>query len=161
MYRLIYCSLCINFFTYLPVSQINFFFVFIQTIFFIAFTCTNPVLLVTGFWQGGHSDIIFNLLRWYVFGSLYRSMSYLNSEKYFLVESIFMCQNWIFWVKKDILYTVAFHYLQLRLLWVKSCSWRGVFDNHYVIKFVNDWRQVCGFLCVLQFPPPIKLTTTI
>jgi hypothetical protein len=33
--------------------------------------------------------------------------------------------------------------------------------QHYVIKFVSDWRQVCGFLWVLRFPPPIKLTTTI
>jgi hypothetical protein len=41
----------------------------------------------------------------------------------------------------------------------KSRSWRGV--QHYVIKFVSDLRQVGGFLRVLRFPPPIKLTTTI
>ena len=28
--------------------------------------------------------------------------------------------------------------------------------QHYVIKFVSDLRQVCGFLCVLRFPPTIK-----
>jgi hypothetical protein len=28
----------------------------------------------------------------------------------------------------------------------------------YVMKFVNDLRQVCGFLRILRFPPPIKLT---
>jgi hypothetical protein len=33
--------------------------------------------------------------------------------------------------------------------------------QHYVIKFVNDWRQVGGFLRVLRFPPQIKLTATI
>jgi len=33
--------------------------------------------------------------------------------------------------------------------------------QHYVIMFVSDLRQVCGFLWVLRFPPPIKLTTTI
>ena len=33
--------------------------------------------------------------------------------------------------------------------------------KHYVIKFVGDLWQVCGFLWVLQFPPPIKLTTMI
>jgi hypothetical protein len=33
--------------------------------------------------------------------------------------------------------------------------------QHYVIKFVSDLRQVGGFLWVLRFPPPIKLTTTI
>jgi hypothetical protein len=30
--------------------------------------------------------------------------------------------------------------------------------QHYVIKFVIDFRQVGGFL---RFPPPIKLTATI
>ena len=30
-----------------------------------------------------------------------------------------------------------------------------------VIKFVSDLRQVSGFLRVLRFPPPIKLTATI
>jgi hypothetical protein len=33
--------------------------------------------------------------------------------------------------------------------------------QHYVIKFVCDLRQVGGFLRVLWFPPPIKLTATI
>jgi hypothetical protein len=33
--------------------------------------------------------------------------------------------------------------------------------QHYVIKFGSDLRQVSGFLQALQFPPPIKLTTTI
>ena len=32
---------------------------------------------------------------------------------------------------------------------------------HYVIKIVSDLQQVSGFLWVLRFPPPIKLTTTI
>jgi hypothetical protein len=32
--------------------------------------------------------------------------------------------------------------------------------QHYVIKFVNTLRQVGGFLQVLLFPPPIKLTAT-
>ena len=27
-----------------------------------------------------------------------------------------------------------------------------------VIKFISDLQQVCGFLWVLRFPPPIKLT---
>ena len=30
--------------------------------------------------------------------------------------------------------------------------------QHYVIKFVSDLRQVSGFVHVLRFPPPIKLT---
>jgi hypothetical protein len=32
--------------------------------------------------------------------------------------------------------------------------------QHYVIKFVSDLWQVSGFLWVLLFPLPIKLTTT-
>ena len=33
--------------------------------------------------------------------------------------------------------------------------------QHYVVKFVSELRQVCGFLRVLGFPPPRKLTATI
>ena len=33
--------------------------------------------------------------------------------------------------------------------------------QHYVIKFVSDLWQVCGFLWVLRIPPPIKLTAKI
>ena len=38
-------------------------------------------------------------------------------------------------------------------------SGRGV--QHYLIKFVSDLRQVGGFLQVLRFSPPIKLTAMI
>ena len=38
---------------------------------------------------------------------------------------------------------------------------QGEVYNIYVIKFVSDLRQVGGFLWVLWFPPPIKLTATI
>jgi hypothetical protein len=31
----------------------------------------------------------------------------------------------------------------------------------YVIKFVSDLREICGFPRVLWFPPPMKLTDTI
>ena len=33
--------------------------------------------------------------------------------------------------------------------------------QHYVAKFFSDSRQINGFLRVLWFPPPIKLTATI
>ena len=33
--------------------------------------------------------------------------------------------------------------------------------QHFVVKFVSDWRQVSGFPRVLWFPPPIKVTATI
>jgi hypothetical protein len=37
----------------------------------------------------------------------------------------------------------------------------GYSIQYYVIKFVSDLLLVGGFLWVLQFPLPIKLTTTI
>jgi hypothetical protein len=43
----------------------------------------------------------------------------------------------------------------------ESRSWWGVLIQHYVIKFVSNLQQFGGFFCVLRFPPPIKLTTTI
>ena len=33
--------------------------------------------------------------------------------------------------------------------------------HNYVIKFVDDLRQVTGFIHILSFPPPIKLTAMI
>jgi hypothetical protein len=50
----------------------------------------------------------------------------------------------------------AYHHLPCEF---ESQSGRGV--QHYVIKFVSDLRQVGGFLRVLRFPPPLKLTATI
>jgi len=45
---------------------------------------------------------------------------------------------------------------------LESSSWRGVlYIQHYVIKFVSDLWQISGFLLLLQFPPPIKLTAMI
>ena len=47
----------------------------------------------------------------------------------------------------------------------ESCEFEPVHGEvyliqHYVIKFVSNLRQVDGFLQVLRFPPPIKLTAT-
>ena len=45
---------------------------------------------------------------------------------------------------------------------VISWSWSyGSWIQHYVKKFVSDIRQVGGFLRVLRFPSPVKLTATI
>jgi hypothetical protein len=33
--------------------------------------------------------------------------------------------------------------------------------QHYVIKFVSDWRQVGGFLLALRCPQPIKSAAKI
>jgi len=45
----------------------------------------------------------------------------------------------------------------------KIVSWKPVYGEvysiqHYVIQFIIDLWQVGGFLWVLSFPPPIKLT---
>ena len=47
-----------------------------------------------------------------------------------------------------------------------SCEFEPVHGEvysiqHYVIEFVSDLQQVGGFLLVLRYPPPIKLTATI
>jgi hypothetical protein len=50
----------------------------------------------------------------------------------------------------------------LKILKTQNCSSNGDLSvQHYVIKFVSDLRQVGGFLRVLRFPPPLKLTATI
>jgi hypothetical protein len=45
--------------------------------------------------------------------------------------------------------------------WLAKMKWYVCSNVHYVIKFVSDLRQVSGFLRILRFPPPIKLTATI
>jgi hypothetical protein len=57
---------------------------------------------------------------------------------------------------KDYL-TTDFNLTTKITLTIKNSS-LGVLDKYYVIKFVSDLRQVNGFLRVLQFSPPIKLT---
>jgi hypothetical protein len=61
-------------------------------------------------------------------------------------------------------------YFHLQGLWLygayHDCELKPRSDKvysiqHYVIKFVSDLRQVSGFLQVLRFPPPIKMTATI
>jgi hypothetical protein len=54
--------------------------------------------------------------------------------------------------------TSAYHNQSCEL---ESCSGEVYSIQHFVIEFVSDLRQVCGFLLVLRFPPPIKLTATI
>ena len=47
-------------------------------------------------------------------------------------------------------------------LWVRTPFMARLYSiQHYVIKFVSGLREVCGFLCVLLFSPPIKLTRDI
>jgi hypothetical protein len=65
----------------------------------------------------------------------------------------------------------ATYYLGIKWNWFSNCLLMNVMPfksdslsrvlcilylQHYVIKFVSDLRQVCGFLRVLRFLPPIK-----
>ena len=43
----------------------------------------------------------------------------------------------------------------------ESRSWRGVLDTTLHDKVVGDLQQIGGYLQVLGFSPPIKLTATI
>ena len=45
--------------------------------------------------------------------------------------------------------------------WYCELESRSGWGVHYVIKFVCDLQQDGGFLWILVFPPPIKLTATI
>jgi hypothetical protein len=56
--------------------------------------------------------------------------------------------------------------VQLWSITTKVVSLNPVHDEvysiqHYVIKFVSDVRKGGGFLRVVRFPPPIKLTAAI
>jgi hypothetical protein len=44
--------------------------------------------------------------------------------------------------------------LSMQSVEFESRSGRGV--QHYVIKFVSDLRQLCGFVRVLQFQPSFR-----
>ena len=52
----------------------------------------------------------------------------------------------------------AYHHLRCEF---ESRSGGMYSVQFYVMKFVSDMQQVSGFLRVLRFPPPIKLTTPI
>jgi len=52
----------------------------------------------------------------------------------------------------------AYHHLSCEL---EPHSGEVYSIEHYVIKFVSDFRQVVRFLLILRFPPPRKLTVTI
>jgi hypothetical protein len=61
-------------------------------------------------------------------------------------------------VPNDVTYTEIVTHVE-KHMYIYTGS--GTTKQHYVIKFVIDLRQVDGFLRVLYFPPPIKLTAMI
>ena len=67
-----------------------------------------------------------------------------------------------FWKKIRTIFQIGVNLLNKTQLitFVSSNSTDGevYLTHHYMIKFVNDLWQVGGFLRVLRFPPPIKLS---
>jgi hypothetical protein len=97
-----------------------------------------------------------------------RFYHYINVHQIFFRRKKIVNYNSAFWYRKKIrcrrmvdLFTTtyvisAYHHWYSEF---ESRSGRDV--QHYVIKFVSDFRQVGGFLRVLWSPAPIKLTTAI
>jgi hypothetical protein len=54
--------------------------------------------------------------------------------------------------------TSAYHHKRSEF---EPCSGEVYSIQYYVIRFISDLQQIGGFLCVLRFPSPIKLTATI
>ena len=73
-----------------------------------------------------------------------------------LLESPPMCSSRI---NHSIIISFAIFYVSYYIL--NSSNPNHSMCINYVIKFVSDLRQVGGFLRVLRFSPPIKLTATI
>jgi hypothetical protein len=54
------------------------------------------------------------------------------------------------------------HVMHINVRTKEYVAMKSIHTGVYVqIKFVSDLRQVGGFLRVLRFPPPIKLTAKI
>ena len=80
-----------------------------------------------------------------------------NSGVNYMLRKTFT--NWYTHKKNWIVYILRTKYTKKKDIGIfKRCVLDAIL---YVIKFVIDWRQVGGFLRVLRFPPPVKLTATI
>ena len=77
------------------------------------------------------------------------------TSKYYLINRAIMVVIVYMVVRFTTIYAIrAYHYESCEF---ESRWWWGVL---YVIKLANGFQQVGGFLLVLLFPSPIKLTTT-
>jgi hypothetical protein len=98
---------------------------------------------------------------WHLFSYLHLSLFFfyqlLLSTKYYLAcRRSWSYGSWIYnYLWNQCLSTLM---LGVRILLMARCT---LYVQHYVIKFVSDLRQVCGFFQICWFPPPIKLTATI
>jgi hypothetical protein len=123
-----------------------------------------------------HSQIYVFFSNWHpIFKSMTRLKAGNRSESYIYKKSLSINVSFIFYIW-CIMYIHSFHFI-----YRFACI---IFEIKILILFVENWKlkattwwysiystlcdQVChwlvevgGFLCVLRFPPPIKLTATI
>jgi hypothetical protein len=97
------------------------------------------------------------------FGILLNWLMFYNS---FLLPLSLMNLHLVIDTLFSLIYFLYWHQMQSVHITTNVVSSNPVYGEvystqHYVIKFVSDLRQVSGFLRVLQFPPPIKLTAMI
>ena len=111
--------------------------------------------------MGESNRAIFTIHSISISNNLY-AFVYLGQDAYYTEQRVQQGQSWSrsygIWIFNYLVQSVA--------ITTKVVSSNPVHDEvysiqHYVIKFVSDLQQVGGFLPVLRFPPPIKLTATI
>jgi hypothetical protein len=118
---------------------------------------SNPNVLLQD-WLSTHTVCKKLPLRWFdlwsgQFTKDYNIRIYCFSTKNAAVSS--KNKDWVAQSLHNVLkWSVMCTYIRILMFHVYSIQ-------HYVIKFVSDLWQVCGFLRVLSFPQPIKLPTTI
>ena len=103
---------------------------------------------------------------------------YMYKQLSTIFHMLYYC-NWNLSPSKYNVYTIDCYYIRNKTLFIlyTNCSklrsnnlittYNSVLSNldysctYIYAKFVSDLRQIGGFLRVLWFPPPIKLTATI
>ena len=125
-------------------------------------SCIQTILL-NKTWFGTvylYQGTLYLYLELIFFGIMCKQGIIIHWCKWCTILYLFCCQ---FWENVGgVIFSVYFKGFSA-ILWLSGCSGEIYSIQHYVIKFVNDLRQVAfgGFLLVLRFPPPIKLTATI
>ena len=120
---------------------------------FVHFYFTNVVL-----------SIHIVLLAWFPPVAMVPSYWYIVYVCWLFINAV----NWFFydWLVLFCLFVIRYpqtflEICRVALYFVSLCYYCAVLSIRIVMKFVSDFRQVGGFLRLLLFPPPIKLTPTI
>jgi hypothetical protein len=110
---------------------------------FMNMTPTNPVFIDI---LVNKNEVIQLLVEFTKWNSFFLIFNMLEITILFIFMNFFIIKiSWM--VTQSILSTRSCEF-QIPLMATEMCS-----IQHYVIKFVNDLKQVCGFLRVLRFPP--------